>query len=556
VGAFTLTDQMKRLSVLVVGTLLAMFGALPAAAVGTTIGVTSNGDSGAGTLRQAIIESNNGNPNSPPGQREPNSIQMVIPVGTPQVIDLVSALQPIIYPVVLNGAGVRVADTFAPPSGDVVALNLGSDGSNINSLTVEGATAGAGLSVFSNNNTISHNTIDLNGDGVQIQGDPVGGAADGNRVQGNFIGTDSAGHAHLGNAVGLVMLSKATGNNTIGGTTPGARNVISGNTADGVVLLDAGTGHNLLEGNFIGTDPTGAAGLGNGGDGVLIMDGAGNDTFAPPGGGAIGNVISGNGGDGVLISGPGTGGNLLQGNYIGTNAAGTSALGNGGDGVLIMDGAGNDTLAPPGGGAIGNVISGNGGDGVLISGPGTSGNLLQGNDIGTDAGGFGGNLLPNAAGGVQFSAGASDNEISGGVVAAGNNHFAIDAGNAANQLLQSSLIGGPAPLIIGGQSMTLNAGTPSQISNGTSYPIVISGAPPTGSVNVNLLRSSCTGNVAKLQFFTVQQFTVNDKGIATGTLTGPPAPAAPAFLPSGSTGVNNLGDPCPATPPVAHLPAG
>jgi hypothetical protein len=491
VGACTLTDQMKRLSVLVVGTLLAMFGALPAAAVGTTFGVTSNGDSGAGTLRQAIIESNNGNPNSPPGQRQPNSIQMVIPVGTPQVIELVSALQPIIYPVVLNGAGVRVADTFAPPSGDVLALNLGSDGSNINSLTVEGATAGAGLAVFSNNNTISHNTIDLNGDGVQIQGDPVGGAADGNLVQGNFIGTDSAGHAHLGNAVGLVMLSKATGNNTIGGTTPGARNVISGNTADGVVLLDAGTNHNLLEGNFIGTDPTGAAGLGNGGDGVLIMDGAGNDTFAPPGGGAIGNVISGNGGDGVVISGPGT-----------------------------------------------------------------SGNLLQGNDIGTDAGGFGGNLLPNAAGGVQFSAGASDNEISGGVVAAGKNHFAIDAGNAANQLLQSSLIGGPAPLIIGGQSMTLNAGTPSQIGNGTSYPIALSGAPPAGSVNVNLLRSSCTGNVAKLQFSTVHQFTVNNKGIATGTLTGPPAPATPAFLPSGSSGVNNLGDPCPGTPSVAHLPAG
>src|SRR6202035_3563995 len=102
--------------------------------------------------------------------------------------------------------------------------------------------------------TIAHNAIDLNGDGVQIEGDPVTGGADGNLIQGNFIGTDSTGHAHLGNAVGLAMLTQATGNNTVGGTTPAAGNVISGNTADGVVLLDAGTNHNLLEGNFIGTD--------------------------------------------------------------------------------------------------------------------------------------------------------------------------------------------------------------------------------------------------------------------------------------------------------------
>src|SRR5262249_54771579 len=59
----------------------------------------------------------------------------------------------------------------------------------------------------------------------------------------------------------------ATGN-TVGGTAAGARNVISGNRGDGIDLTGSTTAGNVVQGNFIGTDLTGAAALGNGIDGV------------------------------------------------------------------------------------------------------------------------------------------------------------------------------------------------------------------------------------------------------------------------------------------------
>jgi hypothetical protein len=45
-------------------------------------------------------------------------------------------------------------------------------------------------------------------------------------VEGNYIGTNTAGSAAMGNLDGI---EDSGGNNTIGGTTSGARNIISGN---------------------------------------------------------------------------------------------------------------------------------------------------------------------------------------------------------------------------------------------------------------------------------------------------------------------------------------
>src|SRR5262249_20394105 len=91
--------------------------------------------------------------------------------------------------------------------------------------------------------------------------------SDGNLIEGNYIGTDRSGTSALGNFDGILS---AGNNNTIGGisTTPGtgAGNVISGNTGNGIHL----TGNqNLVAGNLIGTTATGTAALGNG-NGMLI----------------------------------------------------------------------------------------------------------------------------------------------------------------------------------------------------------------------------------------------------------------------------------------------
>ena len=98
---------------------------------------------------------------------------------------------------------------------------------------------------------------------------------------------------------------------------------------DGIQITGSGATGNVVQGNFIGTDATGAIALGNG-EGVSISS-SGN-TIGGTGAGA-GNVISGNSGDGIDISGDG---NFVQGNKIGTDVMGSSSLGNQVAGVRIL----------------------------------------------------------------------------------------------------------------------------------------------------------------------------------------------------------------------------
>ena len=144
--------------------------------------------------------------------------------------------------------------------------------------------------------------------------------------------------------------------NRIGGTVPGAGNVIAANGAAGVHLFGPGT---LVEGNLIGTDDTGAVVLANGGDGVEV-NGVGNWVGGHVAG--AGNVIAGNGGDGALITA------TITGSWATRSAptAGTVALGNAGSGVAIT-GTGNrigsvDATEPQ------NTIAFNLADGVAVTG--------------------------------------------------------------------------------------------------------------------------------------------------------------------------------------------
>lgn len=210
----------------------------------------------------------------------------------------------------------------------------------------------------------------------------------GNQVLGNYIGTDASGTAALGNALDGVMIEDAT-SSIIGGTAPGARNLISGNRGHGVDITNARS--NQVLGNYIGTNVTGTAALGNTLDGVRIQFTSNNII-----GGTIPgarNLISGNNGNGVLIADISTMGNQVLGNYIGTDASGMTALGNSKDGVVIgstpnIVGAGPNIIGGSniigGAAAAGNLISGNGGNGVAIGSVFTIGNQVLGNFIGTD----------------------------------------------------------------------------------------------------------------------------------------------------------------------------
>ena len=243
-----------------------------------------------------------------------------------------------------------------------------------NNNTIGGTTAGAGNVISANQNC-----------GILITGYGVSG----NLIQGNKIGTDVTGTVALGNAFWGVELWEAA-ENTVGGPTAGAGNIVSGNEQGGVAIRGIDAVGDVVQGNLIGTDATGTRALGNGYSGVYVGDwgvagdAASNATIGGTTAGA-GNVISANGNDGIWITGAGTTGVVVQHNLIGTDLTGTKALENFYSAVEIDGGAANTiggTTAD-----AGNVISANGHQGVLITGDGATGNLIQGNEIGTDVAG-------------------------------------------------------------------------------------------------------------------------------------------------------------------------
>jgi len=276
--------------------------------------------------------------------------------------------------------------------------------------TIGGTAAGAGNVISGNNNH-----------GIEINSS----TSTGNVVQGNFIGTDAAGTAEIGNgsvggaSTGRGIRINGAPGNTIGGS-PAGRNVISGNIKYGIEIFAAGATGNIVQSNYIGTNPTATAPVGNREAGIYV-DGAPNTII----GGTttdLRNIISGNGqasvlvvAQGIVLTGAGASGAQVRGNLIGTDVNGTAPLSNLGIGVLII-GAPTNTIGGTAAGAR-NIISGNGIHGVEIDAAGAAGNLVQGNHIGMDINGSVG--LGNAGDGV-FISDAPGNIIGGGTAGAAN----------------------------------------------------------------------------------------------------------------------------------------
>ena len=249
----------------------------------------------------------------------------------------------------------------------------------------------------------------------------------GNVIEGNFIGTDAAGTSALTSPNGVVI--DGSPGNLVGGTASGARNVISGasgqSAGNGVLISGPLAVQNRVQGNYIGTNVTGAAGIPNLYAGVEISSGS----TCLIGGTApgAGNLISGNGVWGVRTD---QSDHIdVVGNLVGTDASGSAALGNGalqagGAGVAMIDGTDNTV-----GGAVAaarNVISGNAGQQGLTffdtNSNCCSGNVGIGNFIGTDLGGT--LALPNENG-VYLR---SHSAVVGGAAAGEGNVVAGNAG--------------------------------------------------------------------------------------------------------------------------------
>ncbi len=333
---------------------------------GCSVVVTSTANTGVGSLREAINCSN-----LLPGTQ---TISFAIPGAGPHMIAPTSALPAISSPAIVDGytqPGAS-ANTMATGNNAVLRIELRGGGGFF-----------PGLQLTGGGTTVRGLVINRFSSGIDAR------VTGNNVITGNFLGTDTTGTSDLGNADHGVLLVDSSGN-LIGGTSPAARNVISGNNNDGIQIV-RGSG-NMIQGNYIGTTLTGASSRANNDSGVQIVDSSLN-TIGGTASGA-GNLISFNGGDGIFLEMPGSSDNVIEGNIIGTNLAGSVAFPNNGSGIGINNGASGNRI---GGTSVAarNLISGNGNQGVDIRGPGT-GNLVLGNYIGTNATGT--SAVPNDEG--------------------------------------------------------------------------------------------------------------------------------------------------------------
>jgi CSLREA domain-containing protein len=432
-----------------------------AALVGNTyiVTTTSDGDDGACavslcSLRDAIKAAN--------AHAGADTINFNIPGTGVHTINVNSQMPLITDPLIVDGTSepscsAPCIELRNSAAGDGLVVEAGN--STVRGLIIDGYNNGIHLRI-GGNNTIAGNFLGTNPAGTAARsnnygiridsgsGNTIGGTNAGdrnlisgnvvvgidiesssssNQILGNLIGTDVNGTTALGNLVGI-QLNGSSGN-TVGGTTPSARNVISGNknssnTAGVGVYMVNGASGNVVEGNYIGTSAAGSAAIPN--VDALSINGPNNTiggtSGTTPGGSCTGacNVLSGNTNNGVTLAENSATGNTIQGNFIGTNAKGSGAVANEQDGVLIA-GADNNTVGgtTP---AARNLISGNIQIGVEL-GSSASGNLVEGNFIGTNTSGTA--ALPNGHGagigeGVLVDTSATNNTIGGTTAGAGN----------------------------------------------------------------------------------------------------------------------------------------
>jgi CSLREA domain-containing protein len=327
--------------------LVALGGAVLAACAPSSFTVNSAADTDDGTcsaadctLREAINAAN-------AAAASPITIQFNIGAGGLHTISPTSPLPAVTKSVVIDGS---TQPGFA--GSPLIELDGTNAGGSTDGLVLQGG-----------NSTVRGLAINRFGNaGIVLAG------SGNNKVAANYLGTDPSGMTGMGNYIGVQVQSAS---NDIGGVVAADRNVISGNSGPGVALGGTGSvGGNLVEGNYIGLDASGASPLPNevgvnvGAPGNII----GGKGYPAGSGQSVRNLISGNAADGILILADNT---QVLGNSIGVDADNNVALGNGSRGVRIKTGNGSSIQS--------NFIAFNGSYGVSVENG--TGNIIQYNSI-------------------------------------------------------------------------------------------------------------------------------------------------------------------------------
>jgi hypothetical protein len=339
------------------------------------------------------------------------------------------------------------------------------------------ATATGGKNVIGGTGLGQGNVISGNSDGL-LTGRGIyinSNAAQGNAIYGNIIGPQADGITYVNaNTQGYGIYIASSPNNTIGGNSSGARNIISANNDYGIVISGAISTGNDIQGNYIGPDSTGSTFIASSSQnyGISVESSAASNII---GGTASGerNVISGNSAFGIYLTSTAAAGNTVIGNYIGPQANGTGRLTSNVQtrGIVIQDSP-NNIIGGSAAGA-GNVVSANEDMGILITGATSTGNLVRGNYIGIDKNGttfitgstqdFGVNLSVTAGGSniIGGSAAGEGNLISGNKSAGAGWGVQIASTAVAGNTVTGNIIGPQAD------------GTSYVASNGQFYGIYI-----------------------------------------------------------------------------------
>jgi hypothetical protein len=392
-------------------------------ALGNSYTVTSTADSGAGSLRQAILDAN--------ANVGTDSIAFSIPGGGVHTIAPASALPKLTSPVTIDGYTQTGAspNTNPPDQGLNTVLRIEIDCTNAGTyclvigaddVTIRGLALNRGIGgIATDFLTLVHDPV-IEGcffgttpDGLtalelpagitfgQHQNGRIGGTTpaarnllatagtgtllqvsfapnNGSVIQGNLFCTDKTGLvpisaatlSHYGIALSGGGGAGNTSNMTIGGLTPAAGNVFACATD----LRLTNMSDVAVQGNKFGVDPSGTRGISKGlGTGIYVE--GGDDTVVIGGTAAgAGNVF---GSMLIGIASFGGTGTVIQGNFIGTDATGTLDLGNALQGIMIQSGS-NNTIGGTGAGE-GNAILYNRNGGIRTSFG--AGNTIRGNRI-------------------------------------------------------------------------------------------------------------------------------------------------------------------------------
>lgn len=488
------------------GYLAAILLVLATTASAETLTVTSTADSGPGSLRQAILDANL----SPSA----DVIEFAIAGAGPHAILLATPLPAVGGSVIIDALTQTGADCSSWPPNLQVEL----DGSNLNGVFY-GLELAGGDSVV--RGLVIHSFRDAGNDAAGILVE-----SDGNVLECNFIGTDVSGTLadfEQRNEFGIII--DGANNNLIGGSTAAARNLISNNDEDGILLRNGATG-NIIAGNYIGTDVTGIESLENNNSGVFIQGAPGNtiggDDRDPGVCNRSCNLISGNDDNGIEIKGDGGDNTVIQGNFIGVDITGTTAVPNEDDGIMIDLGIG--TTGHSGhviGGATGpgvcsgpcNLISGNREHAIRIDDTILENVTIQGNFIGTDISGT--TAVPNQSGGIK---------------ADGIAH----------------LIGGTVPgianLISGNDNFGLEVQGVGIVVHGNIIGVAVDGVTPLGNLGAGVRVSESANRIGGSGPGEGNIIANNDKwGIGLGENIGAPSNSGNAFLGNSIYGNGLLG---------------